>query len=139
MMERGFLELKTFRDLVNGRGTQRLITLSPNQTVSEAIDLMKKYDIENIPVAEAGVLIGSISENGLFDKILNNPEIKNQPVSAVMEKPYPEVAYDTPVERLSHFITKENRLLSILAYSRLETFLTCLVLPIYLLNNMHNA
>jgi len=108
MMERGFLELKTFRDLVNGRGTQRLITLSPNQTVSEAIDLMKKYDIENIPVAEAGVLIGSISENGLFDKILNNPEIKNQPVSAVMEKPYPEVAYDTPVERLSHFITKEN-------------------------------
>ncbi|MEO6329742.1 MAG: cystathionine beta-synthase, partial [Ginsengibacter sp.] len=37
-----------------------------------------------------------------------NPEIKNQSIESVMEKPYPIVAFDTPVERLSNLITKEN-------------------------------
>ncbi len=69
---------------------------------------MKKYDIENIPVLENGNNMGAISEGGLFDKILNNPDIKTQTVGSVLEKPYPEVAFETPVERLSSFITREN-------------------------------
>ncbi|MFN8305213.1 MAG: pyridoxal-phosphate dependent enzyme [Ferruginibacter sp.] len=108
MMERGFLDVKTFKDVVGGRGTQRLISLTSKDTVATAIELMKKYDIENIPVLENGNNIGAISEGGLFDKILNNPDIKTQTVGSVLEKPYPEVAFETPVERLSSFITKEN-------------------------------
>lgn len=108
MMERGFLDVKTFKDVVGGRGTQRLISLVSSDTVAAAIDLMKKYDIENIPVLEDGKNIGAISEGGLFNKILNNPDIKTQTVGTVMEKAYPEVAFDTPVERLSTYITKEN-------------------------------
>ncbi|MEO6720265.1 MAG: pyridoxal-phosphate dependent enzyme [Ferruginibacter sp.] len=108
MLERGFLEMKTFKDLINARGAQKLITLAPQQTVSEAIDLMKQYDIENIPVMENGNNVGAISAGGLFNKILNNAGIKDQTIDSVIEKPYPEVAFDTPVERLSVFITKEN-------------------------------
>ena len=107
MLERGFLDVKTFRDLVGGRGTQKLITVSPLQTVIEVIDLMKKYDIENIPVFKGEENIGSISANGLFDKILNNPDIKKSTVESAMEKPYPYVAFDMAVERLSSFISKE--------------------------------
>lgn len=108
MMERGFLDVKTFKDLVSGRGAKKIITLSSNQTVQEAIEQMKKYDIENIPVFDGGNNSGAISESGLFNKILNNPEIKNQTIASVLEKPYPEVSFDTPVERLSSLITKEN-------------------------------
>lgn len=108
MMERGFLDVKTFKDLVSGRGSKKLITINSSQTVQEAIELMKKYDIENIPVMDNGINSGAISESGLFDKILNNTEIKKQAIAAVMEKAYPEVAFDTPVERLSSLITKEN-------------------------------
>ena len=108
MMERGFLDVKTFKDVINGRGSKKIITVTPTQTVMEAITLMKKYDIENIPVLEAGVNVGAISESGLFSKILNDVDIKNQHIQQVMEKPYPEVSFDTRVERLSTFITKEN-------------------------------
>lgn len=107
MMERGFLDVKTFKDLVSGRGNKRLITIDPSQTVGDAIELMKKYEIENIPVMN-GDVVGAISESGLFDKLVNNPSIKTQAVSAVMEKPYPVVSFDTPVERLSALITREN-------------------------------
>ncbi|MBP6432598.1 MAG: pyridoxal-phosphate dependent enzyme [Ferruginibacter sp.] len=108
MLERGFLEVKTFKDIINGRGSKKLITVAPTQTVMEAIDLMKKYDIENIPVMQDGSNVGAISESGLFAKVLNDAEVKNSTIQAVMEKIYPEVAFDTPVERLSSYINKEN-------------------------------
>src|SRR5690349_5721660 len=69
MAERGFFDVKSFKDVVSSRGRQRLITIEPAQSVAEAVDLMKKYDIEHIPVVQnGGELIGSISENGLFQK-----------------------------------------------------------------------
>ncbi len=108
MMERGFLDVKTFKDVINGRGSKRLMSVSGDQTVLEAIELMKKFDIENIPVFKGDENLGAISESGLFNKIISNPDIKDQHVSTVMEKPYPEVAFDTPVERLSSYINKEN-------------------------------
>lgn len=108
MMERGFLDVKTFKDIVNGRSTKRLVTIEPGHTVAEAVGLMKKYDIEHIPVMKDAVLTGAVSESGLFQKVFNNPEIRNATVESVMEPAYPVVAFDTPVERLGNLITKEN-------------------------------
>src|SRR6478609_164680 len=108
MMERGFLDVKTFRDIINGRGTKRLITVQPNNTVAETVELMKKYDIEHIPVMNGNGPIGSVSENGLFQKVFNNVDIKSEAVEKVMEKPYPIVAFETPVEKLSSLISKES-------------------------------
>jgi cystathionine beta-synthase len=109
MMERGFMDVKTFKDLISSRGnSHRLVTLHPHQTVGEAIAFMKKYDIENIPVMNGDVLVGSISESGLFDRLLQQPDIRSHTVSAVMEPPYPVVAFDTPLERLSMLISRDN-------------------------------
>ena len=108
MIERGFLDVKTFRDVVNARGTKRLITIKATQTVSEAVGLMKKYDIEQLPVMNEEGLAGAISETGLFQKIFDNPEIKNSLIQDVIEPPFPLVTFDTPVERLSHLINKTN-------------------------------
>ena len=108
MMERGFLDVKTFKDIVSGRSSKRLVTIAPDQTVADAVELMKKYDIEQIPVMENGTIIGSLSETGLFMKIFSNPEIKDATVSSVVEHAFPVVAFDTPVERLGSLITKEN-------------------------------
>lgn len=108
MIERGFLAVKTFKDVVTARGTKRLITVSPDQTVAEAFALMKKYDIEQLPVMENNNPVGSISDGGLFKKVFDNPDIKNSLISAVIEHPFPVVPFDTPVEKLSHFINKDN-------------------------------
>jgi cystathionine beta-synthase len=120
MIERGFLEMKTFKDIISGRGQQKLVVLQLSNTVAEAVAMMKKYDIENIPVMENGKNIGAISEEGLFDKLLGNPGILSQTVSSVLEKPYPEVAFDTPVERLTGLINKENG--AVLSRDELGTF-----------------
>ncbi len=109
MIERGFLDVKTFKDIVSSRdSSQKLVTVSPQQTVSEAVALMKKYDIENIPVFLNDAAVGAISESGLFQKIFSNPDIKNEKVEAVMEKSYPLVDFNTAVEKLRILINKEN-------------------------------
>ncbi len=109
MMERGFLDVKTFKDIVSGRGAKSLISLGPEQTVTEAFELMQKYNVENLPVLQKGELLGAISESGLFARIMNNGvDIKNKKIGEVLEKAYPIVSFDTPLERLSNLITREN-------------------------------
>lgn len=108
MMERGFLDVKTFKDIVNGRSAKRLVTIAPGSTVSEAAELMKKYDIEQLPVMKDNELIGAVSESGLFQKLFRDNELKNATVQDVLEPAYPVVDFDTPVERLGSLITREN-------------------------------
>ena len=109
MMERGFLDVKTFKDIVNGRTVQqKLVTIDPKHTVADAVALMKKYDIEHIPVVNGNGHVGAISENGLFQKVFSNPDIKNAQIDSVMEPAFPVVDFHTPVEKLRTLINKEN-------------------------------
>lgn len=109
MIERGFIDVKTFKDIVNSRASrQKLVTIEPNKLVADAVELMKKYNIENIPVMNGNGLEGSISESGLFNKLLSGLDIREACVKDVLEPAYPLVDFDTPVERLSSLITKEN-------------------------------
>jgi len=108
MMERGFLEVKTFRDIVQARHQkQKLIVADPLHTVAEAVALMQKYNIEHLPVMKDNISIGSISENGLFQKLFSNPEIKQEQLQDIMETPFPMVDYNAPLERISVLISKE--------------------------------
>jgi cystathionine beta-synthase len=109
MMERGFLEVKSFKDIISSRiQKQRLISVTSAHTISDAVSLMKKYEIEHIPVTDGDEIIGSISENGLFQKIFTNPDIKNEHVINVMEKPYPIVDINMSVEKISSLINKDT-------------------------------
>lgn len=109
MMERGFLDVKTLKDIVSGRNSKhKLISVDPGQLVSEAVELMKKYDIEHIPVMKDHSPVGSISENGLFQKMFSNPDIRTSVIADVLENPFPIVDFNTAVERVSSLISKEN-------------------------------
>ncbi len=108
MKERGFFEVKTFKDIVNTRVAQKLVTIEPTQIIGEAVDLMRKYDIEHIPVVDGESITGAISEGGLFQKIFANPDMKRELVKNALEPAYPMVAFETPVERLGSLISKGN-------------------------------
>lgn len=109
MMERGFLEVKSFRDIVSARGAkQRLISVRSDQPISDAVNLMRKYEIEHVPVIEEDRIVGSISENGLFQKMFSNPDIKEQHVAHVIEPPYPLVDFNTPLEKITSMFRKDS-------------------------------
>lgn len=108
MIERGFLDVKSIRDIISARGAKRLIIVEPTQTVAEAVELMKKYDIEQIPVMQHNEPVGAISQHGLFKKIFGDPTLKNAIIRDMMEPGFPIVPFDSPAEKLTHFISKDN-------------------------------
>jgi len=108
MMERGFLDVETVQDMLNGLGRRNLIVLNEGQSVTEALDLFKKYDIESIPVMKDGEPIGNISQSGLFKKIMDNVNIKDLTIKDVMQPALPIIPAHTPIDRLNNFINKDN-------------------------------
>ncbi len=108
MLERGFLEVRTVKDIFSGMGSRKLITIGVTQPISEALELMRHHDIGQLPVTRDGELIGSISEGGLFSKLMNHPAIRNAPVERALEKGFPVISPDTPLERLPGYIQKDN-------------------------------
>jgi cystathionine beta-synthase len=108
MMERGFLDVKTVKDVVNARRNLPLVTISADEKVSEAIAKMKKFEIEHIPVLANNEIIGAVSEGGLFNKLIDNAHLKDAQVKQVMQPAFPQVGMDMPIEKLSVYINKEN-------------------------------
>lgn len=108
MLERGFLDVNTVKDLIGGLGRRRVVTINATSLVSEAMSMMKKYDIEQIPVMSNGEITGSITQNGLFKKLMENPDLRELTIAEVLEAPLPLVSMDTRVDRLNHFINKDN-------------------------------
>ncbi|QJB31016.1 pyridoxal-phosphate dependent enzyme [Chitinophaga oryzae] len=108
MMERGFLDVKTVKDIVGARRNMPLVTIDADEKVSEAIAKMRKFDIEHIPVTKGSDIIGAVSESGLFNKLIDNPHLKDATVQEVMHAPFPMVSQETPIEKLSVYINREN-------------------------------
>ncbi len=108
MMDRGFLDVQTVKDLLGGLGRRRLVTIDENAKVSDGIDLMKKYDIEQIPVLLNGAVTGTITQSGLFKKMIEQTDVKDMLIADVKEAALPVVDMNTPLDRLTHYITKDN-------------------------------
>ncbi|HEY1164545.1 MAG TPA: pyridoxal-phosphate dependent enzyme [Chitinophaga sp.] len=108
MMERGFLDVKTVKDVVNARRNLPLVTIGAEEKVSDAIAKMKKFEIEHIPVLANNEIIGAVSEGGLFNKLIDDANLKDAQVRQVMQAAFPQVGMETPIEKLSVYINKEN-------------------------------
>src|ERR1700712_1011857 len=81
MLDRGFLDVNNVKDLIGGLGRRRLVTIESNKKVSDALELMKKYDIEQIPVMDGREVKGAISQNGLFRKMMEDVQVREKHIS----------------------------------------------------------
>jgi acetoin utilization protein AcuB len=67
----GTIERRRERDVKEDRVTARdvmtanPVTVTPQATVAEAIDLMRELDIRHVPVIEGGALVGMLSDRDL--------------------------------------------------------------------------
>jgi cystathionine beta-synthase len=74
-----------------------LVLIDAHRKVGEAIELMQRYGISQIPVvrhepAESlADVIGSIRERGLLERIFRNSEALNEDVAQAMEPPLPSI------------------------------------------------
>ena len=113
MKDHGFLEARNFqsaRDIINARnGKDSLYTVSRASQVSDAIRVMNKEGIDQIPVVEDGHFVGSVSSASLLEKIIQDPKLQSKQVGEVMDKPMLFVAPDSTLDVLSSLLNKDNK------------------------------
>jgi cystathionine beta-synthase len=117
MKDHGFLEERAFataKDIIHGRnGKDSLFTISKNSKIGEAIKIMSKEGIDQVPVVDGKEFVGSIAAAGLLEKIIENPSVKDDSVGNLMDKPMQFVAMDTTLDVLTSMMNRMNKALLI--------------------------
>ncbi|MGD1841107.1 MAG: cystathionine beta-synthase [Thermonemataceae bacterium] len=115
MKNHGFLEAREFataRDIIKHKnGAGQLMTLNQEASVGEAIKMLTKQGISQLPVTDGKEIVGSIIDNTILEQLIENPSIKDQPVKEVMGKAFTFVGMDNTLDVLSSLIHKENKAL----------------------------
>jgi cystathionine beta-synthase len=113
MKDHGFLETRSFgsaREIISARnGINSLYTVNKSASVGDAIRVMNREGIDQIPVTENENFVGSVSASSLLEKIIEDPQLQNKHVGEIMDKPMPFVAPDSTLDVLSSLLNKENK------------------------------
>ncbi len=117
MIEHGFLERSapapTVRELIRAKPgeTPSLVTISSHQKVAEAIDVMERYSISQLPVVRNGEVdtladvIGSLQDRALLDLVFKNPDALREDVAVAMQGPLQAVEADASVDEIVTALT----------------------------------
>jgi cystathionine beta-synthase len=115
MKDRGYLESRNFASakdiLAKRKGDGRLITINIGAKVEEAVAKLNQAGISQIPVVDGDEFVGSITDSKILKKLIEDPSIKNKPLSEVMDPAFTFVGLDNTIDVLSSLITKDNNAL----------------------------
>ncbi|MFM7449187.1 MAG: cystathionine beta-synthase [Leptolyngbyaceae cyanobacterium] len=97
MQENGFWEGPSVKPIQLGTILQEktdfpsLVSVSPRDTLSQAIDLLQQLNISQLPVIDHHDVVGSVNEALLMKLLHEGINFSNQEVSAVMGQPLPSL------------------------------------------------
>jgi cystathionine beta-synthase len=120
MLEHGFVERRaptpTVAELLRSKRIEEtkvpaLVTIAAHQKVGEAIDVMQRYSISQLPVVRDGELdsladvIGSLQDRDLLDRVFKNPDALHEDVAAAMQPPLAAVEADQTLDEVFSTLT----------------------------------
>ena len=108
MRERGFLEeeILTAKDLVKNHHDKPLVSVFAEELVSHAIAKMRKFGISQIPVMKDNQFVGSIDDSVIYQTLVDQPELRDAPISSIMGAAFPIVKSGTQLDELCKLINK---------------------------------
>ncbi|MEY4350438.1 MAG: hypothetical protein RL078_485 [Bacteroidota bacterium] len=110
MRERGFLEeeVLTAADLVAKHADKPLVSVYAEELVSHAISKMRNFGISQIPVLKDGGFVGSIDDSHVYQLLVDNPALRDAPISSIMLPAFPIVKANTALEDVCKLINKNT-------------------------------
>jgi cystathionine beta-synthase len=128
MRDNGFLEPRSvaIRTLLSAKtsGIPALVTVAAGQAVREAIDLIRRHDISVIPVVRDDKVVGTLSENSLMRRVLEDPKTLDRSAGDVMEDPLPQLAPGDSAEAAIRALTRKTPAVLVVDGSRAVGILT---------------
>ncbi len=116
MKDHGYVEstvdLANARDIVTSRSNGHgLLKVHAQQTVGEAIQLLHEKSISQLPVTSDDEFVGSLTDSKILRQLIEDPGLKEQPVSEVMDPPFQFVGMDNTLDVLSSLMDQNRKAL----------------------------
>src|SRR5262245_28090410 len=108
---------------MKGNSAPRLVSVGPDDQVSDALLLMNTHGLSQLPVLADGNSVGSIREGRVMSQLLNNRDLLHAPLSEVMDAPFPVVNENVEVERATKYL-KNSPAILIEEYGRIVGVVT---------------
>jgi cystathionine beta-synthase len=120
MADYGFLHEQTTEatvaDLLAARqsGLPALVHVHPDETVAQAIALLREYDVSQLPVVQeepplmAAEVAGSVAERDLLDALVSGKASPQDPISRHMSPPLPVLGQGEPLSRAAAVLEKSG-------------------------------
>ena len=94
-----------------------LVHTHPNETIAEAVAIMREYGVSQMPVVRAeppvmaAEVVGSVSERGLLGELFSYQVRPADAVGRVMEEPLPMLGVTEPVAKAVEVLSSSDALL----------------------------
>ena len=110
MRDRGFLnkENKVARDLFANHKDLPLLTIGAYEPIHNAIAVMRKFGVSQLPVVDGSKFVGSINDSSLLAQLSENPSLRDAEVKVSMQSPFPVVQATDPLIAISKHFNAEN-------------------------------
>ena len=112
MRNNGFLERPTDitveEVMERRRRNNGIVAVSPDQTLGEAIALMAEHGISQLPVLKGEEVVGSLTETGILNQLIERPESRGDRVEHIMGDPFPIVPRSLHIEHLSAYLEQAS-------------------------------
>jgi cystathionine beta-synthase len=120
MLDHGFLERRTKAPTVEvvlrakrseEPGVPEFVVIGSHQKVGEAIELMQRYSISQLPVVRNGAsesladVVGSLQDRDLLDRVFKNPDALHEDVANAMQPPLATIDVDDSLDEVFPTLT----------------------------------
>lgn len=90
------------------RRAPALVSVAPAAQVRQALNLMRTWEVSQIPVLEGGRCIGTLVDGTLMQQALAQPSLLDRPVRETMSDPLPVVDASLTTDRLAVLLTRDS-------------------------------
>jgi cystathionine beta-synthase len=90
------------------RRAPALVSVAPTAQVRQALNLMRTWEVSQIPVLEEGRCIGTLVDGSLMQQALAAPSLLDRPVREAMGDPLPVVDASLTTDRLAPLLTRDS-------------------------------
>jgi cystathionine beta-synthase len=112
---------------------QPVVSVTPAQTVRQALRLMQLHDVSQLPVMDGANCVGSVADWSLSARSLENTKVLDATVSEVMDPPFPVVDASMPADAVAKLLSKSNPAVLVRANGHVEGIVTRSDLLAYLM------
>jgi len=85
-----------------------LVSVTPETSTREALGLITRYDIAQLPVCREQQCVGALVESALMARVIEDPGVLDRPVESFMDPPFPIVAADEALPVVARMLTRQN-------------------------------